>query len=275
MVKPLEDVVDVLRGNAAAVVGYLDLEHGGGAGPGNTDMATSRRVVQGILHQISQSLAGPLWIAEQPFFRLSLYLNGLTLLICPGLQIPDGAVNQLGDKDIPALKDNAAAVQPGDLQHGLDQLLHALEGRPHLAGKLPYRVRVLRLTLQDLLVHHQGRQRRLQLVGDIRDGELEELLVFMLRLVFGLEHRRKLLDFGEQLEQIPLLVLRQMAGKVSIHVLADNPRCLLVQAAAAVQEEQGPAQQQSNRHKENAYRGPAGCRSPVQDQDAGGKQKHT
>ena len=97
----------------------------------------------------------------------------------------------------------------------------------------------------------------------------------MLRLVFGLEHRRKLLDFGEQLEQIPLLVLRQMAGKVSIHVLADNPRCLLVQAAAAVQEEQGPAQQQSNRHKENAYRGPAGCRSPVQDQDTGGKQKHT
>ena len=163
-------------------------------------MAASRRVVQGILHQISQSLAGPLWIAEQPFFRLSLYLNGLTLLICPGLQIPDGAVNQLGDQDIPALKDDAAAVQPGDLQHGLDQLLHALEGRPHLAGKLPYRVRVLRLTLQDLLVHHQGRQRRLQLVGDIRDGGLEELLVFMLRLVFGLEHRRQLLDFGEQLE---------------------------------------------------------------------------
>ena len=130
-------------------------------------MAASRRVIQGVLHQISQSLARPLWIAEQPFFRLSLYLNGLTLLICPGLQIPDGAVNQLGDKDIPALKDNAAAVQPGDLQHGLDQLLHALEGRPHLAGKLPYRVRVLRLTLQDLLVHHQGRQRRLQLVGDI------------------------------------------------------------------------------------------------------------
>src|SRR5699024_5958680 len=63
-VKPLEDVVDVLRGNAAAVVGYLDLEHGGGAGPGNPDMAAGRRVIQGVLHQISQSLAGPLWIAE-------------------------------------------------------------------------------------------------------------------------------------------------------------------------------------------------------------------
>ena len=63
-------------------------------------MAASRRVIQGVLHQISQSLARPLWIAEQPFFRLSLYLNGLTLLICPGLQIPGGAVNQLGDKDM-------------------------------------------------------------------------------------------------------------------------------------------------------------------------------
>ena len=84
-VKPLEDVVDVLRGNAAAVVGYLDLEHGGGAGPGNPDMAAGRRVIHGVLHQISQSLAGPLWIAEQPFFRLSLYLNSLPLLICPGL----------------------------------------------------------------------------------------------------------------------------------------------------------------------------------------------
>ena len=64
-VKALEYVVQILRGNAAAVVGYPELHGGGQSAPFDAYSAALIRVVKRVFYKVADGFDEPIAVAEK------------------------------------------------------------------------------------------------------------------------------------------------------------------------------------------------------------------
>ena len=88
-IEALEDVVDVFRGYAVAVIGDGDAEHHGSALPRDLDDSSSARVVEGILHDVFDCLSRPVRITEELLLAIALYPDFFVLVLGPCRKLAD------------------------------------------------------------------------------------------------------------------------------------------------------------------------------------------
>ncbi len=126
-VKPLEDVVQILRVNAAAVVLYADLHRRGQRPPFDANGIALPRVVERVFHDVADRFAQPVTVAGQADILRTRQRDFLLLLSCAVRKVQLQVLHHVRDIFLCFFKYDRPCIQLCDLQQVLHQCFDAVE----------------------------------------------------------------------------------------------------------------------------------------------------